>query len=152
MRRSLSSFTGVLVAALATFAVVPAGASAAPTTGVDVQATGWTTIPSSYATNRNTPVFSACRVAQTPDTITLKVRAKRPNTVAVSINVNWNSRLDFTGAGGNAYTENWGPANYATVRFTMSKTSYQVLSWQSATVGYGYTAPKRPPLNTLSCP
>ncbi|WP_461123967.1 hypothetical protein [Saccharothrix stipae] len=155
MRRSVSSFTGVLVAALAALAVVPTGASAAPqvsAAGYGVQATGWTAIPSDYATNRNTPTFSACRVAQTPDTITLKVRAKRPNNVAVSFYVNWNTRRDFTGVGDSAYAADWGPAGYATVRFTMSKTSYQAISWQSSTVGYGFTSPKRPPLDTLSCP
>ncbi|WP_123741801.1 hypothetical protein [Saccharothrix texasensis] len=146
---------GALVTALAAVAVIPAGASAAPqasTTEYAIQATGWTAIPSDYATNRNTPAFSACRVTQTPDTITLKVRAKRPNNVAVSISVSWNSRRDSTGVGGNAYADDWGPSGYATVRFTMPKSSYQGFSWQSATVGYGYTAAKRPPLDTLSCP
>ncbi|WP_461118569.1 hypothetical protein [Saccharothrix stipae] len=80
----------------------------------------------------------------------LKVRAERPNNVAVLITVGWNSWRDFTGAG--VYTDDWGPSDYATVRFTMRKSNYQVSGRQSATVGYGCTEARRPPLSTLSCP
>ena len=141
--RTISSFFIGMFALLLT-ALSAGEASAAPRRG-------WTPISSDYATNSDTPAFSGCYVSQSLTSIKMKVRAKRPNSRAVSIVASWNSKQDFSGTGSSVRSETWS-SGMATVTMTLPKANYLVLSWQTNAAGFGYTGAKQPPVTLARCP
>lgn len=144
MRRLLSSAIGVLTALALVFGLAPAASANA--------AIGWTALPSDYATSSDTPRFQMCRVSHTATKTTLKYRATRPNGVAISINASWNTKADWSGVGSSAYTDQWTNNRAAVKAVDMPRTGVVVISWQSRTVGYGFTMPKPPRVNVSTCP
>ncbi len=106
-------------------AAVPAGAAAA----------GWTYIPSDYAGSADTPDFWACRTSQTGTKVKLRMLARRPNEVATSIAVYWPRGWALS----STWTTNaYSPYGETQVSFTVPKNTSMVISWQSASAGYGY--------------
>lgn len=117
-------------------------------------AAAWTSIPSSYATNSSTPQFFGCTVKQTSTQITLKIRAQRPNTSVVSQSITWYANADYTGASGNAFSDTWTGGSFgknSIVKFTLPKSSYMTISYQTNSAGYGYTQTAHPPTNLPAC-